>query len=191
MMSPRSLASGLSILVLSVMATGAAQRTEVPSLAAADRFAAKVLAIEAAGPGSGTGRTERASEVELESYVLYGLRDQITVQLNTVDLTLLPGELHAAVDMVVTSDLTQAHPVVGPLFEGRHGVTFEGSFEGRGGRGRFVLEGVKVDGLPVPVFLVKALLGSLDEPVDLDEPFDLPIGIEAVTLGRGSVSAVY
>lgn len=190
MASLRSLASGLSILVF-VMAAGAAQRAEAPSPAAADRFAAKVLTIESAGSGSGTGRTERASEVELESYVLYGLRDQITVRLDTVDLTLLPGEVQAAVDMVVTTDLSQAHPVVGPLFEGTHKVAFEGSFEGRGGRGRFALEGVKVDGLPVPVFLVKALLGSLDEPVDLDAPFDLPIGIEAVTLARGSLVAVY
>lgn len=190
MTSPRSLVCGLSILMFVVVA-GAAQRTETPSPAASNRFAAKVLAIEAAQYGSGTGRMERASEVELESYVLYGLRDEITVRLDTVDLTLVPGAVRGVVDMVVTSDLTGTHSVVGPLFEGSHRVAFEGSFEGRSGRGRFVLEGVKVDGLPVPVFLVKALLGSLDEPVDLDAPFDLPIGIEEVTLSRGNVAAVY
>lgn len=183
----------LAALVLSGgVSAGSAQTDAGPSRSAAEMLEGKIRTIEAAhASGHETGATMRASEVELESYVLYGMRDELGVRLDSLDLSVRPGSFSAAVDMFVDSDLSSFHSIVGPLFEGSHHVLIEGTLAARGGLGTFRLEGVRVDGLIVPVFLVKALLQSLNEPVDLDAPFETPIGIEDVLLLDRSVRVVY
>lgn len=178
------------VVLVAALATsstlGLAARTQsaaVPTEADAVRLEGKIGAIAAADIGSRTAReTVEVSEVELESYVLYRMGEQLPVRVDGLDLELRPGRMMATVDMFVDADLASSQPLVGPLFEGAHSVFFEGDFEARNGRGMFSLQGVRVDGIAVPVFLVKALLGSIEDPVDLDAPFDTPLGIDDVVL---------
>jgi hypothetical protein len=183
----------LAVSLLPLVAPPAASQTpSLPSETAAASLERKILAIGAAEASRhGTGETVLVSELELESYALYRMSDDLAVRLEGLDLEIRPGRVAATADMFVDSDLAATSPIVGPLFEGAHSVYFEGRFEGRDGVGRFELEGVRVDGVPVPVFLVKALLGSLEHPIDIDAPFDIPVGIEEVTLLSRSVSVTY
>jgi len=187
--------AGLVICVLSLTTLGAArvrQEAVVPSEAEAVRLESKIRAIEAADtPGRTRRETVDVSEIELESYVLYGLAGQLPVQVETVDVELRTGQLAATVDMVVEEGLSASQPIAGPLFEGAHTIFFEGAFEARRGTGTFDLQGVRVDGIPVPVFLVKALLENLDEPMDLDAPFETPLGIDDVVVRERSVRVTY
>jgi len=169
-----------------------AQMTGTPSESASASLERKLLMIEAADASPRVmPETVQVTEIELESYVLFGMRDQLPVRVDAVDLEIRPGALIASIDMFVDSDLASAQPLVGPLFEGTHTVYFEGAFQASDGVGRFDLEGVRVDGIPVPVFLVKALLSGLEEPFDLDAPFETPIGIDDVRLLSRLVSVTY
>jgi hypothetical protein len=193
MSSSRSLAF-LAAIVLLPLASGTAGRIGqyAPSEAGARAVAERLSEVESAqAKGNAPPVTFRVSESDLESYVMYGLRDELAVRLDSLDLEIRAGEFSATMDMYVEEDLAVVHPIVGPLFEGRHSVFFEGTFEGRNARGTFALRRVQVDGVTVPVFLVKAFLRRLDEPLDLDAPFALPIGIEDVTLLSRSASVTY
>lgn len=181
------LAAGLAFGSVAVPRT---QEETGPSAAMASDLKRKLNEVGASA-GAASGRTLRVTEPELESYVLYELRDELAVELDSVDLEIRPGVLAATVRMEVGEDLSAAHPVVGPLFEGTHTVFFEGAFEGQRGLGAFSLERVRLDGVVVPVFMVKALLRNLGEPVDLDAPFRLPAGIQGVVLGERSANVVY
>jgi hypothetical protein len=174
------------------LARGVSQSATIPSEALAAGLERKMLEIEAAEAGKRTTPdTIEVSEAELESYALYRLGEDLSIRLDSVDLEIRPGMFRATVDMFVARDLASSHPIVGPLFEGRHTVFFDGALVARGGRGTFTLQRVNVDGIRVPVFLVKALLVSLDEPVDLDAPFDTPIGIHDVVLVDRAVRVTY
>jgi hypothetical protein len=173
----------------SVAVVATVQDTRSPEAVAAD-LRRKLDQIGTAS-GGGSVRILRVSEDELESYVLHELRDELTVRLNAVDLEIHPATLAATVDMEVGDDLSSAHPIVGPLFEGRHTVFFEGSFEAVGGQGRFGLERVRVDGIILPVFMVRALLANIGDPIDLDAPFEMPAGVQGVVLGERSVTVSY
>ena len=181
---------GLAPIGLSALE--AVQSTERPTVEAAEQLERKIRAIEAAdSQARGGPDIVQVSELELESYALYGLVDDLAVRIDAVDLEIRSGELAATVDMFVDADLVASQPIAGPLFEGEHSVFFEGGFEARGGRGTFDLQRVRVDGITVPVFLVKALLESLDDPVDLDAPIQTPLGIDDVVLTDRAVSVTY
>ena len=103
-----------SLTALAALAAGAgyAQRREVPSVAEAARLEQKIRAIEAANEPGRTGRnTVDVSELELESYVLYGIEPEIAVRVDSVDLEIRSGELSATAD----ETLVQLRQVVADL----------------------------------------------------------------------------
>ena len=61
--------------------------------------------------------------------------------------------------------------------------------------GKFDLDDVKVDGIPVPKVLIQTLVEKYVKPkypeVDLKAPFDLPWGIRAIDIGQGRARIVY
>jgi hypothetical protein len=126
-------------------------------------------------------------ETELDSYVLYSLRKNMPVQLNSIDVKLTTGSISANADIAFAPSDS--------LFGGSHTVFIKGRLTGRNGRGKFDLDDVRLDGIPVPHFLMDVLLDRYVRTkypgVDLKEPFDLPWGIEDLTIGQGKARVEY
>lgn len=134
------------------------------------------------------------SEVELESYVVYSLRDQIPVQIDSIDVQLTPGAVASDTQLTFNSNTT-GNPMFDALIGGTHNLFVKGRLSGQQGRGKFDLEEVKVDGIPVPKVLIQSLFDKYVKPkypdADLKEPFDLPWGIDSIDVQTHKARIVY
>ncbi len=128
------------------------------------------------------------TDAELESYVLYSLRENIPIQLDSIDVQLTPGAVGADTQMTFTSNGT-GNAVVDALIGGTHNLTVKGRLSGEDGRGKFDLDEIKVDGIPMPKVLLQTLFAKYVKPkypdADLKEPFDLPWGIRSIDIQSG------
>src|SRR5262249_2939640 len=163
----------------------------------AQSLQAKIDAIKkASGSPShkrGSSRVE-LSPTELESYVYYSLKDDIPAQIDSIDVQLGPDTVGSSTQITFNSNAT-GNPVVDTLVGGTHNLMLKGKLIGHDGRGKFDLQEVEVDGIPVPNVLIQALLKKYVKPkypeVDLNEPFDLPWEIQELTVGSGKATVVY
>lgn len=141
----------------------------------------------------GASRVE-LSEAELESYVLFELNDQIPAQMDSFDVQLQPGTVGAQTQLTFASDAT-GNPIIDAVVGGTHDLFLRGRLQGADGRGKFELEEIRVDGIPVPTILIKALFDKYVKPkypqADLSEPFDLPWGIEEITIDQAKATVAY
>jgi hypothetical protein len=141
----------------------------------------------------GSSRVE-LSEDELESYVLYSLKEDIPAQIDSIDVQLAPDTVSSGTQITFNSNAT-GNPVVDVLVGGTHNLFLKGKLVGHEGRGKFDLQEVQVDGIPVPNVLIQALIKRYVKPkypeVDLNEPFDLPWEIQEVKLEQGKATVVY
>jgi hypothetical protein len=156
----------------------------------------KIDAIQAAETKGNTRPPETitVSEVELESYVLYEMRDEIPARMDSFDVQLSEGAVAADTRLTFAPDAT-ANPVLDLLIAGTHVLFVKGKLAATGGRGRFELQEVKVDGIPVPTILVETLIARYVKPkypdVDLNKDFAMPWGIDALTITPGRATIVY
>ncbi len=150
-----------------------------------------VKQTEAAG---NQGKEIEVSDTELESYVLYELRQDIPTQLDSIDVQLTPGAISADTQMTFDG-LNTGNPVVDTLVTGTHNLFVKGKLAGVDSRGKFDLEEIRVDGIPVPKVLIESLFTKYVKPrfpdADLKEPFDLPWGIEQLTIEQGKAKIRY
>ncbi|MBI2149137.1 MAG: hypothetical protein HYU27_00840 [Acidobacteria bacterium] len=151
-------------------------------------------AEENAGRQNGGSRVE-VSEAELESYVLYSLAEDIPATIDSIDVQLGANTVGADTQITFTSNAT-GNPVVDALVGGTHNLFLKGKLVTTGqGRGKFDLQEIRVDGIPVPNVLIQTLFKKYVKPkypdADLNEPFDLPWGIEELKLESGKASFVY
>ncbi len=134
------------------------------------------------------------SEAELESYVLYSLKDDIPAQLDSIDVQLGLGTVAADTQLTFASNGT-GNPMVDSLIGGTHTLFLKGKLVGEQGRGKFDLDEIRVDGIPVPKILIQTLFEKYVKPnypeADLKEPFGLPWGIERLKLEQGKATVVY
>jgi hypothetical protein len=134
------------------------------------------------------------SEAELESYVVYSLRDKIPVQMDSIDVQLTPGAVASETQITFNSNTT-GNPMVDALVGGTHNLFVKGRLSGNQGRGKFDLEEVRVDGIPVPKVLIQSLFDKYVKPkypdADLKEPFDLPWGIDSIDIQSQKARIVY
>lgn len=162
---------------------------------AAQELQAKIDRIQMADEqGQGTGRQLEVSEVELESYVLFHLKDQIPARLELFDVQLTPGSVAADTRMTFSSNAT-GNPMVDALVAGTHTMFIKGKLQAERGRGKFELVEVHLDGIPVPNVLIETLVARYVKPkypdVDLNEPFPMPWGIESLTINTGKAAVRY
>lgn len=158
---------------------------------------AKIDAIKKAedipGRQPGADRVE-VSEIELESYVLYSLREKIPAQLDSFDVQLGNGTVAADTQITFNQGGT-GNPLVDMVVGGTHNLFLKGKLVGDLGRGKFDLEEIRVDGIPVPKVLINALFDKYVKPkypdADLNQPFDLPWGIEQITIVAGKATIAY
>jgi hypothetical protein len=134
------------------------------------------------------------SEAELESYLLYSLKDEIPAQIDSADVQLEQDTVALDTQLTFTSNAT-GNPVVDALIGGTHTLFLQGKLIAHQARGKFDLQDIRVDGIPVPNILIQALFKRYVKPkypdVDLNEPFDLPWGIRELKLDPSKVTVIY
>jgi hypothetical protein len=100
-----------------------------------------------------------------------------------------------ASDTQLTFNNATGNAMFDALLGGTHNLFIKGKLAGDAGRGKFDLQEVRVDGIPVPTILIQTLFEKYVKPkypeADLKEPFDLPWGIEQITLDAGKATVVY
>jgi len=189
-------AAAAGILGLKFFAAEPVSAQEAVSERAARTLQEKIDAIQAAETAKNRERTQtvEVSEVELESYVLYSMRDQIPAKVDSIDVTLTPGVVAADTKLTFPSDAT-GNPLVDVLVAGTHTFYLKGKLSASDKRGRFDLQEVRVDGIPVPLVLIETLVEKYVKPkypeVDLKEPFPMPWGMESLTITAGKATIVY
>ncbi len=134
------------------------------------------------------------TEAELESYVMVYLRKDIPVQIESIRAQLTPGVIAADTRLTIPAGST-GNVLVDALVSGTHNIFVSGKMTAAKGEGKFDLQSVSVDGIPVPNILIDTLIRKYAKPkypdVDLKEPFDLPWGIEAIDIGQGKATVTY
>ncbi len=185
------------IVFKSIAAKGTFQNATEVSPEAAQLLQAKVDAVKNAEKDpehKGGSSTMVLTEAELESYVLYSLKEDIPVQVDSMKVRLGPGTLGAETQLTFTSNAT-GNAMVDALVGGTHNLALKTKLDGRKGIGKFELDEVRVDGIPVPNVLIQALIKKYVKPkypeVDLNEPFELPWKIQELKLEEGKATVVY
>lgn len=134
------------------------------------------------------------SEAELESYLIYSLQDDIPAKVDSAHIDLAAGSVGLNTQLTFTSNAT-GNPVVDAVVGGTHNLLFRGRLMGEHSRGKFDLDEVRVDGIPVPNIFIQTLFKKYVKPkypeADLNEPFDMPWGIEEIKLEPGKATVVY
>jgi len=201
-MKKAAITAGLILIVLAAIvvfksfpvrsASAGAQNAE----RAAASLESKINTIKKAGADK--KRRERAkmdiTEVELESYVMVYLRKDIPIQIESVRVHLTPGVVTADARLTIPAGTT-GNTLLDALVTGTHNLLISGKLTTARGEGKFDLQSLSVDGIPVPNILIDALLRKYAKPkypdVDLNEPFDLPWGIQSIDVGLGKATVTY
>ena len=190
------LAAAAVIIGFGILSTVSAPAQSEASERASRSLQLKIDAIKAAEETS-NGRTQETivvSEEELKSYVLYEMREDIPARIDSLNVELSDGAVAADTKMTFGPEST-GNPLLDVLIGGTHNLFVKGKLAAAAGRGRFELQEVKVDGIPVPTILVEALIARYVKPkypdVDLNEPFLMPWGIDALTITPGKTTIVY
>jgi hypothetical protein len=185
------------VIAFWVTAAKGTSRSRNLSQKAAQSLQTKIDSIKKAAdtPGHKRGSSQaELSEEELESYVIYSLKDDIPAQIDSIDIQLVPDIVSAATQITFKSNAT-GNAVVDALVGGTHNLFLKGRLVGHEGRGKFDLQEIQVDGIPVPNVLIQALIKKYVKPkypeVDLNEPFDLPWNIREIKLDQGRATIVY
>ena len=141
----------------------------------------------------GSVRTE-VSEAELESYLLYSLKEDIPAKVDTANVQLGPDTVSLDTQITFSQNPT-GNSVLDTLVGGTHNLYLKGKLVAQKGRGRFDLQDVRVDGIPVPNLLIQTLIKKYVQPkypeVDLNKPFDMPWGIQELKVEQGKAIVIY
>jgi len=190
------LAGALAILALWFSAAEPVSAQNDVSRRSAESLQGKIDAMQAAEKAKNRrgNETIEVSEAELESYVLYRMRDQIPAKVDSIDVQLTPGVVAADTKLTFPPDST-GNPLVDAVVGGTHTFFLKGKLAASDKRGRFELQEVKVDGIPVPLILIETLVEKYVKPmypdVDLKEPFPMPWGMESLVITPGKATIVY
>jgi hypothetical protein len=167
----------------------------VPSERAAQELQTKIDRIRSAEKTNrSAGRQTEVSEHELESYVVFLLKDEIPARIEFFDVQLTPGAVAADIRLTFASNST-GNPVVDALIAGTHSLFLKGRLQAADSRGKFDLEEVRLDGIPVPTILIESLIARYVKPeypeVDLNQPFPMPWGMESLSISDGKAVIGY
>ena len=134
------------------------------------------------------------SEAELESYLMYSLQDDIPAKVDSATVDLAQDTVGLDAQLTFAANAT-GNPMVDALVGGTHNLLFKGKLVAENARGKFDLQEVRVDGIPVPNIFIQTLFKKYVKPkypeADLNEPFDMPWGIEELKLQPGKATVVY
>ena len=168
------------------------------SPAAADSLGLKIDAIrsvEYSPERRASQESFTVSDVEMESFVLYWMVDEIPPRVESIDVTVEDGLISTDAELTLDEEHSSGNAVVDGLLGGTHRLRIGGALKGQDGMGEFELREVRLDGIRIPLFLVDLIVAGFVTPrypeVDLDEPFDLPWGIDEIQLTSGLATIGY
>lgn len=189
-----------SLLWILLAAATGSQAGNLPEVtpAAADELGRKIsaiLAVENDPARTPSASTTTVSEIEMESFVVFWMEEDIPPKVESIDVTVEEGRIRAVTELLFGPDQATGNPLVDAILLGTHRLSVGGSLSGADGRGTFRLQEVRVDGIPVPLSVVDLLVRRFVTPtypdVDLDAPFDLPWGVDSVELVEGQARIAY
>jgi hypothetical protein len=188
-----SLAAMVVFRTIAVGETGIGQVSTKAAKALQEKIDAIKKAEQTPGHKPGSSRLE-ISETELESYLLYSLKDDIPAQIDSADVRLEPDTVSLDTQITFPSNAT-GNPLADALVGGTHNLFLKGKLIAREAQGKFDLQEIRVDGIPVPNVLIQTLFKKYVKPkypeADLEEPFDLPWGIQELRLEQGKATVLY
>jgi hypothetical protein len=169
----------------------------------ADSFHQKILVISDGGrAGMKAGQRRTAlSESELNSWFAYHAQPLIPSGVADPKISIIGnGKVggEAIVDLDAVAKRRASGGVLDPwsYLGGRVPVAVAGILHTKDGIGRFQLETAEVSGVPVPKMLLQELVAyysrTEDHPrgINLDDPFELPAGIDRIEVGPGHAVVV-
>ena len=141
----------------------------------------------------GSTRVE-VTESEVESYLLYSLKEDIPAQVDSADVQLGPDAVALDTQITFANNAT-GNPVFDAVVGGTHNLFVKGKLVAQHAEGKFELQEVRVDSIPVPNVLIQALIKKYVKPkypeVDINEPFEMPYGIQELKVEQGKAAVVY
>lgn len=133
-------------------------------------------------------------EADLNAWIRVVAESRPELGVRKTEVELLGGDrLRAAAEV----DMDQVRleglsvQVFRTVLSGVQRLEVEGKVDCHEGRGRYILERARLNGVAVPVWLATQVLSYLSSHhsggIDVTEPFDLPYGIRKVTIVPGKV----
>lgn len=195
----------LSVLCTVALAAGAVDISAQARLSKQDatRFAAKLAQIEKnslAPRRGGAARSTQVTDTEVNAYLRYLAGSQIPVGIAEPDLRgagngRVTGRAVVDLDAVRTQKKRAWTDPLGYLM-GRLPITAAGTLTTSNGSGRFQLESAEISGVTIPKSLLQELLSYYSrtpenpDGINMDEPFELPAGIQEIRIGQGTAVIV-
>jgi hypothetical protein len=195
----------IPLLCTLALAAGAAQIPAQQKLSKQDatRFAAKLAQIEKNSlmpRKAGAARSTQVSDSEVNAYLRYLAGPQIPVGIAEPDLRGV-GNGRVTGSAIVDLDAVRTQKQRGwldPLgyLTGRLPITAAGTLTTSKGVGRFQFESAEISGVTIPKSLLQELLTyysrTPENPagINMDEPFELPSGIQEIRIGQGTAVIV-
>jgi hypothetical protein len=202
MMHWRGFGATLAALLLPVavvLATGAdAQRAKD----AGERLARKIDEIDknaAANPVR--SKKTAVSELELNSYLAFNLKDKIPRGLANPEVQLVGNHRLVGRVFVDMDEFRRHRSSSGPwdplsYVSGQVPLTARGTLHTQDGRGKFQLASAEIHGVPLPKSIVQELVSffsrSVERPrgINIDAPFALPAKIREIAIQPGEALVV-
>ncbi len=161
----------------------------------------KTAATKSGNASQGSvSQTTQLSDVELNSYLRFNLKDEVPAGIVEPTLSSL-GNGQVKGSAVIDLDAVRKQRQRGwtdPLgyLRGQLPLTAAGTLVTQNGVGRFQLETAELSGISIPKSLVQELLSyyskSAENPsgIAIDDPFELPAQIKEIRVGRGESMVV-
>jgi hypothetical protein len=136
------------------------------------------------------------SGTEVNAWIAAELAAHSASGVESIKAELLEGRVSGTAQLDFDALRRSSHRPLPPLTEylltGKHELRVEGTLSGSGGTGRFGLESVEVDGLPIPPLLrdllLRVLLRGRYPALDIDSLFDLPYSIDTLRVQPGRIT---
>jgi hypothetical protein len=175
------------LLPLAGLAQTASETAEAPE----NRFLAMLRVLQ---EDPAPGKTFRIPESDLNAFVTEEVARHRVSAVEKVVVLLLDGHFSAEL-LVDTEQLEFEDSMTGALLQsmlkGKQTLKLEGVVSGAGGTGRYETRRAWLNGVALPASLVDTILKTIgkrqDPPFDPTRPFNLPSGIQDITLYPGEV----
>lgn len=174
--------------------------SRINAFGAAPQARASAPSSRTAASAPASAQTTQLSDVEVNSYLRYNIKDQVPVGIAEPTLTAL-GDGRVRGGAVIDLDAVRSSKQRGwtdPMgyLRGQLPLTASGVLVTQNGIGRFQLESAEISGITVPKSLVQELLSyysrSAENPngIGIDDPFELPARIKEIRVGKGEAMVV-
>jgi hypothetical protein len=190
-----------SALVATALASITLDAVAPRSKADADAMLRKIAIIATNGLSERrASRRTSVTEVELNSFLAYHARSEMPAGVMDPMVTIAEGGRLTGRAMVDLDEVRKAQDSGGlsvlSLLTGRVPVEAAGVLRTTNGVGQFTLEAATVNGVPVPKAVLQEVVSyysrTPDAPdgIDLDAPFELPVGIREIQTSPGQAIVI-